>query len=785
MRILSSPIHLVNLSIRTGRFQLLAAASAIVVSLLLMIPIFVARRSSAHGVGFANKKQQGCCANQPAILRRMIGTYYTTEDGFKSTLVLNNKGPNQIVVTPILHSQAGQTFTASLVVVGDQSSLEVDLNLLASIAGQQFRSGSFEFTYEGRLLEMGGGLRIVNAEKSLIFDEQMLEPGMKFPSSQLEAVYAVPFEDSQVSVIVTNTTAQPVNVDGDAIFAGTNGHHPVKGNLGPYETKIVNLPHGLVKKASAGAVSLSHNGGKGALLAMIHVQDSGKGYSEAVNFTDPAGGKTAELHGAGLRLGKINNDSLNPVVAVRNLGAGATTVIATVPYSKQNGATGTIALPQISLAPGAIKLLNMSNPQLKQNDFATAGLEIKYTGAPGSVIASASSVSQSGNHVFPVPLLDLAAQLSSTGGYPWFINSATSTVVFIKNATDQPQEYHYEVIFPGGRWGGNLHRIEPHQTHAIDLRQIRDSQSAGVEGGTLPPDATVGHIEWSVRGATPKPLIGRAQTFDSANGLASSYMCQLGCACPTNFYDSRVNPNTVTGLLGAIRNFVAQERGINCYGTIGSYFDTGAYYGSSNTGVVTINSSTGSSEAVGVGNTTIDAAFTGYTYNYDAALGCLAFPVNTDPTASYAVEQLCNDTRDTIRIEYQTYNVAFLPVCEDFTQDAHSAHFAFNELNSGDYNWAIIRNVLLTGLENTRTNYFDLPLIINSGYRNPARNSVAGGAINSRHVYGDAADIASNQSDWQGKSTAARLAGACIEPVEQSGFGHVHADWRGPCPAGW
>src|SRR5262249_24888577 len=157
----------------------------------------------------------------------------------------------------------GQTFTASPVAVGGQSSSKVDLNLLASIAGPRFRSGSFEFTYEGRLPEVGGGLRIIDAEKSLIFDEQMLEQGMKFPSPQLEAVYAVPFDDSQVNVIVTNTTAQPILVNGDAIFAGANGHHPIQSQLGAYETQVVNLPPGLVKKASAGAVSLSHNGGKG------------------------------------------------------------------------------------------------------------------------------------------------------------------------------------------------------------------------------------------------------------------------------------------------------------------------------------------------------------------------------------------------------------------------------------------------------------------------------------------------------------------------------------------
>jgi hypothetical protein len=83
-------------------------------------------------------------------------------------------------------------------------------------------------------------------------------------------------------VIVTNTTAQPIIVNGAAIFAGADDHHSIQGQIGPYQTQVVNLPHGLVKKASAGAVSLSHDGGKSALLAIIHLQDADRGYSETI-----------------------------------------------------------------------------------------------------------------------------------------------------------------------------------------------------------------------------------------------------------------------------------------------------------------------------------------------------------------------------------------------------------------------------------------------------------------------------------------------------------------------
>jgi len=531
--------------------------------MLLAVSMFVAKRPSAHVVNSAKKKRQGCCSVQPAVSRRMIGTYYTTEEGFQSTLILNNKGPNQIMVTPILHSQNGQTFAASPVAVGGQSSPEVDLNLLASIAGPQFGSGSFEFTYEGRLLEIGGGLRVVNAERGLIFDEQMLEPGMKFPSSKLEGVYAVPFKDSQVSVIVTNATAQPIVVTGDAIFAGADGHHPIQSQLGAYQTHVINLPHGLVKKASAGAVSLSHNGGKGALLAMIHLQDSDRGYSESVNFTNPSG-KTTERHGAGLRLGSVNNDPLRAVVAVRNIGESATTVTATVPYSKQNGDTGTISLPQVSLAPGAVELLDTSSPQLRRNNFATAGLEIKYTGAPGSVIATASSVSRSGNHVFALPMKDPKSGLSRTGGYPWFIKESSSTVVFIKNVTDETQQFMLSVVYPGGQWGSDIRFLAPRQTFALDVRKLRDSQEKGVEGSVIPIGATSGHLSWSFRGKRDKVLIRRAQTVDFSNGLASTYECQ--CVCPWETLESQMAPTFASVFPGDSLIYHPQGKYIDCFG---------------------------------------------------------------------------------------------------------------------------------------------------------------------------------------------------------------------------
>ncbi len=486
---------------------------------------------------------------------------------------------------------------------------------------------------------MGGGLRIVDAERSLIFDEQLLEPGMKFSAPQLEAVYAIPGDDVRVSVIVTNTTAQPLKVTGEAVFTG-NGQRPIEGVLKPYETEVIELPNGLVNKASIGAVSLRHGGDKGALLAIIHVRDDERGYSEAVNFADPAQGKTTQLHGAGLRLGRVNNEALTPVLAVRNTGKTATIVAARVPYAKQNGETGVIALPRVELGPGELRLLDTANPQFKQSDFATAGLEVEYTGASGSVVAAAKSFSASGNHVFVLPLKDPQGGMSSTGGYPWFINGSSSTVTLIKNVTKDSQQFHLDIVYPGGRWGSNLKTIGAGQTMAFDVRKIRDTQEKGSEGNTIPPDVTAGHIAWSVRGNVNRTLIGRAQTIDIANALSSTYECQ--CQCPSSFGESRLIPISLIGFVGDTAFLSPQERDVNCFGQPGSWYNVGPYgvtFSSENSSVATINSS-GQTTAAAVGSTYFHAAWQTPYWIADPLLGCFNNPGNTDCLSSCVVQNI-------------------------------------------------------------------------------------------------------------------------------------------------
>ena len=158
--------------------------------------------------------------------------------------------------------------------------------------------------------------------------------------------------------------------------------------------------------------------------------------------------------------------------------------------------------------------------------------------------------------------------------------------------------------------------------------------------------------------------------------------------------------------------------------------------------------------------------------------------------------------------EYQTYNVMdtvsggqyvspktpFVPACSTFTQTSGSVDFPFDQLNTGDYpNWAILRSVLFAGLDTMQQACWNqigpapapvcnFTFTITSGYRNPADNaSTPHSGHNSRHMFGDAADIATfkNQTTWNVVRAIAKsnTVNGCVEPQNISTLNHVHVEW--------
>jgi zinc D-Ala-D-Ala carboxypeptidase len=122
--------------------------------------------------------------------------------------------------------------------------------------------------------------------------------------------------------------------------------------------------------------------------------------------------------------------------------------------------------------------------------------------------------------------------------------------------------------------------------------------------------------------------------------------------------------------------------------------------------------------------------------------------------------------------------------------DCTPIHFSYAELNDCNSTWAggnvsaataksnALR--LMWKLEALRHALGDIPLTVTSGFRSVPCNNAVGGASNSRHLYGDAADVVS------GSATLCRI----VQQARSHGFGglfgpgypghddHIHTDGR-------
>lgn len=155
------------------------------------------------------------------------------------------------------------------------------------------------------------------------------------------------------------------------------------------------------------------------------------------------------------------------------------------------------------------------------------------------------------------------------------------------------------------------------------------------------------------------------------------------------------------------------------------------------------------------------------------------------------------DQRDKMRQQYIDSTLAQTPGCSDFSWQSSSAHFSWSVVQSHAletaydpyFAYGIYRSTLSSGLE---TLYADTAFTLTTSnriYSTPHHNyTLPTHAKNSRHVYGDAADIQSKFDDpvssndslrWNGlRSHAKNLSPRpCAEPYAWSRT-HLHIDYR-------
>ena len=577
---------------------------------------------------------------EPDTPHTVAASFYSTQ-GYNAVLLVTNQGPDPMLVNPLLFNSLGERLEISPVTLEGNQVYTFNLNELAARGGPSFKQGSVQLKYDGHFVELGGALQMIDEAHSFIFDEELTEPARMFASSRLEGTWWLPSRQADLQLAISNSTdaavSATITADGEMPKA-TKSENVV---LGPHELRLIDVRTFIAAAGDVlsriGGISIHHNGKPGALLARGFIKERGTGFSSVVEFYDPRKARTSALHGAGLRLDAIGGEDLIQVGVARNIGTTDTVVTGRIPVTTADNQIVKFDLSPTRLAPGETKELNLTpaiNRRLRAR-LVSAGLEFNYTGDPGTVIASALSMSKSGNQVFRVPMLDPKAQVSSTGRYPWSIEGGSSTLAYVKNVTGEKQRYFLQIDFPGGVYVAGIKTVEAGQTAVFDVRTIRDKQLPDEQGHTIPLTATHGKITWSVLGPGNFVLLGRAEQVDAMRGLSSTNAC--GSCCPIGYANSFCDPPGVEGLPQASTRFRAFQSNADCHGNFyAPFLVTPEFWSSSDPSIASVDG-TGFATALSFGSTGIQASWTAYNFAHGGPEVCDVNPEDCDNCIETAV----------------------------------------------------------------------------------------------------------------------------------------------------
>jgi hypothetical protein len=582
--------------------------------------------------------------------------YFIEQGDMTSTLTLNNNVPEPTEVKVTVFNSKGEAFTAPTITLPPMNAERLGIRELTKEARGDFHSGNVQVSYYGPSMGVTSQISIAAANKRIAF-ESAENSTMDFASSRLDGIVWVADNGTQASAVLTNTTSDSLTISfGTQLIMRSL-------TLNAHETQVVDLKPFIMRRqgASAALVHIEHNGMPGALMVTGFAINERSGFSCNLPFIDRATAKTAQLAGAHVRFGRADAKEGFPAgtrfsapLLVANAGDAPSTAHIFVDYTI-GGVAHHTEIATLNLAPQELRQVEIASELARRNvsgPVDDAGVDIAYSGTLGSVIARLTSVDQSGDYAFEVPVKDPLAESMRVGGsYPWRLDGGYTTVLHLKNTSDKRVYALVQVRYEGGSY--NLERLplQPFQSIAVDIKQLRDAQQKDIRDSVMPSDVAGGQIGWFEEEVGS--LIGRAEVRNVAEGVSSSFSCGDVCPCPPASSSTYLTPGSSAGDAGGTAQFQAMEQRQDCRGTVfGPYNRTSdSAWSSSDMTVFTVSG--GLVSCLQSGSGTVQAQFQGTVYGQF----CNPIIITQRPGGSVAVKPKINSLSPARGVQGLAYNL--------------------------------------------------------------------------------------------------------------------------------
>jgi hypothetical protein len=276
--------------------------------------------------------------------------------------------------------------------------------------------------------------------------------------------------------------------------------------LAPHQTRIVSLNDRTLPftarpgPGKLGGISITHSGEPGAVLAYGLVSKPQTGFSSRLTFEDPATSRSRTLAAAHVLLdqpdvpGFSGLSRFTSIALLRNASDMPLHVAPSLSFF-YNGSPRTLTLTPRHLLPGQLDAINLGGELRRaglRGPVSGVGLTLVSTGNPGALIAHLTSYDQTRNHVFDIPLKDPAIQMSRfSGSYPFNLEGNKQGIIHVRNTTGEKARFTIQLDFETGSYTLPIQILDPGQEAAIDIRELRDSQTPDSIRRTIPRELPV------------------------------------------------------------------------------------------------------------------------------------------------------------------------------------------------------------------------------------------------------------------------------------------------------
>ncbi len=569
---------------------------AVVLLLAIAISSYLAGHTSSRAQ--TNKVAGAAAAPKVENFNFLIAApYWSVEKGFVSTIEMKNYHVDEpLTITPILYPLNGPEIILTPVTLNPSETRLLNLNDVLASYGKQFTVGAAEIRYS-QLTEgvFGANLTVLNSAKSLIYNFQFRLPEM---TSRLEGLWW--FYDKQTDgfVAVQNTSEKNVTVV-PTLYVHEQPHQLQLIQLAPHKTQLIELRRELnrIKEDdSAGGISLQASE-SAAIVAGGGLVNPDIGFTAPLRMDDPdMQGMRAKhlgptIHALGVMIGADDpmmsmglpaRARMNPIINLRNVSEHTIQVSPVFRYQAGN-TTKTLALKGIQLKSQQVQRIDLLNYQQSgqiPKQVSSGSVELSYTGKSGSLIASVTSVDQTGSYVFDAKTDNKLA--AGFHGEYWSTEGDNDTAITIKNITGKPATAWMSLQYDAGHGHYDLPAVvlQPGESHMIDLKMIQTEAMAGASGELLPETARYGGFKL-VEEPGGRHFLVDAVVFNPKT--ATCGVCGMGCLYPTSI---NMPGGTYIVALSDSGDIIAVNAHM-CDGTNQTGWACTADFSSDNTGIAT------------------------------------------------------------------------------------------------------------------------------------------------------------------------------------------------------